>query len=108
MQVSEFKAWFEGFTEDMTKLPTVKQWSRIKARIEEIDGVATTELYFRDYYWRPYQPYWPQKIWTSTTNAPNSSAPMAEQLTGDPGSSGLNANQAFTALGKAEAVSVTA
>ncbi len=32
----EFKAWFEGFTEAMDKLPTAKQWARIKERVSEI------------------------------------------------------------------------
>ncbi len=65
MQVCEFKAWFEGFTEDMTKLPTVKQWARVKARVKEIDGVG---------YWASYQPYWhiststPQTTWAATSN----------------------------------------
>ena len=82
MQVSEFKVWFEGFTEDMTKLPTVKQWSRIKARIDEIDGVR-------------YEPYSTATNWPLGNFSSNATTV-------------LNANQAFTALGKAEAVSVAA
>ena len=38
MQVSEFKAWFAGFTEAVAKLPTEEQWARIKARVDEIGG----------------------------------------------------------------------
>ena len=37
MTLSEFKAWFGGFTENITKLPTQKQWARIQARVKEID-----------------------------------------------------------------------
>ena len=55
MQICEFKAWFEGFTEAMTKLPTVKQWARIKARVDEIDGMETTWPIFIDRYARPYR-----------------------------------------------------
>ena len=95
MQVCEFKAWFESFTEDMTKLPTERQWSRIKARIDEIDGVPTTERVFRDYYWRRYEPY------STVANWPLGNFPSEVTTV-------LNANQAFTALGKAEAVSVAA
>ena len=113
MQVCEFKAWFEGFTEDMTKLPTVKQWARIKARIEEIDGVETTHRYFHDHYWRPYSPYW------MTTNIPCGASggtltvsTNQQQLSNNSvqftGTEILNAHQAFTALGKAEAASIVA
>ena len=112
MQVSEFKAWFEGFTEDMTKLPTVKQWARIKARIEEIDGVETTERVFIDRYWRRYEPYWtwsniniPCGSLTVSTNQPQLSN-NSVQLTGT--QTVLNASQAFTALGRAEATSIAA
>ena len=53
MTLSEFKAWFEGFTEDMDARPTEKQWKRIKARVKEIDGAAITkEVWHR--YWGPY------------------------------------------------------
>ena len=41
MQVSEFKAWFEGFTEAMTGPPTEEQWARIRAEVDEIDGTET-------------------------------------------------------------------
>ena len=115
MQICEFKAWFEGFTEDMTKLPTVKQWARIKARIDEIDGVETTHRYFHDHYWRPYSPHWPQTIWctgigqggtlTVTSNQPQLSN-NSVQLSGT--QTLLNVSQAFTALGKAEAASIIA
>ena len=59
MTLSEFKAWFEGFTEDMDARPTEKQWKRIKARVKEIDGTAITkEVWHR--YWGPYytSPVW--------------------------------------------------
>jgi len=52
MTLAEFKAWFEGFTEDMEAAPTPKQWKRIKARVGQIDGVSVTrEVIYRDRYW---------------------------------------------------------
>lgn len=33
MKLAEFKAWFEGFTEDMDRAPTAKQWKRIVRRL---------------------------------------------------------------------------
>jgi len=38
MTPSEFKAWFDGFTEALEGVPSEKQWERIKARVAEIDG----------------------------------------------------------------------
>lgn len=58
MTLAEFKAWFEGFTEDMDGAPDAKQWKRIKARVKEIDGVAVTKTVFIDRYVTPYRPHW--------------------------------------------------
>ncbi|PDT47317.1 hypothetical protein CO661_14135 [Sinorhizobium fredii] len=58
MTLAEFKAWFEGFTEDMDGAPNEKQWKRIKARVKDIDGVAITKTVFIDRYVTPYRPYW--------------------------------------------------
>lgn len=58
MQLSEFKAWFEGYTESMKGTPTEKQWARIKERIAEIDGKPVTERVFVDRYWPSYQPWY--------------------------------------------------
>jgi hypothetical protein len=62
MTLAEFKAWFEGFTEDMDGAPNDKQWKRIKARVKEIDGVAVTKTVFVDRYLpsypEPYRRYW--------------------------------------------------
>lgn len=74
MTPSEFKAWFDGFTEAFgNKLPTKAQWSRIKARVAEVDGNTVTEKRYYEYYHR----YWPYyQAWGST------SIPCAGQLTG--------------------------
>jgi hypothetical protein len=57
MTLSEFKAWFEGFTEGMDQAPTAKQWKRIQARVKEISGTPTSYPVFIDRY-REYRPYW--------------------------------------------------
>ena len=36
MTLSEFKAWFEGFTEDMEGPPNEKQWKRICERLATV------------------------------------------------------------------------
>lgn len=66
MTPSEFKAWFEGFTEAMEGRPNGEQWEKIKKRVAEIDGKTVTEKVFIDRYWPPrrpwsyweYQPHW--------------------------------------------------
>jgi len=55
MTLSEFRAWFEGFTEEMDEAPSKKQWERIKKRVKEIDGTTTTERVFVERYWPPRQ-----------------------------------------------------
>jgi hypothetical protein len=42
MTPSEFKAWFDGFTEAFSGVPTKAQWTRIKERVGEIDGKPVT------------------------------------------------------------------
>lgn len=63
MTPSEFKAWFDGFTEALEDRPSKDQWTRIKARVAEIDGRAVTEHiyvhrylphYYQTYYGTPY------------------------------------------------------
>jgi len=57
MTLSEFKAWFEGFTEGMDGPPGVKQWERIQARVKEISGTPISYPVFIDRY-REYRPFW--------------------------------------------------
>lgn len=65
MTLSEFKAWFEGFSEGIDGAPTERQFEKIKAKVAEINGVALTREVvierYRDWY-KPYQPY-PTHIW---------------------------------------------
>ena len=97
MTLSEFKAWFEGFTEDMDSAPNKKQWERIKARVKEIDGAVTTYPVFVDRYgprYLPCIPYWQQPGWNTcqsfTTNVK------------DDGHAVFNSSQAMFALGNAD------
>lgn len=46
MTLSEFKAWFSGFTESMDSTPNEKQWGRIKERVEVTpNGQETTQAH---------------------------------------------------------------
>lgn len=57
MTLSEFKAWFEGFTEDMDGAPSKKQFERIKEKVAQITGTPITQTVIREYYDR-YRPWW--------------------------------------------------
>ena len=74
MTLEEFKAWFDGFTENVSKQPTQRQWKRIVERVGEIQPDATYQP------WQPYrQPWWPQwytystdsNTWTVSAHANN-------------------------------------
>lgn len=66
MTPSEFRSWFDGFTEAMDGPPSQKQWERIQARVKEITGTPTTYPVFVERYWPaihpvlkyPAVPYW--------------------------------------------------
>lgn len=120
MNLSEFKAWFEGFTESMDGPPGEKAWKRITDRIKSIKSdEPTTKHVFREYYERPWH-RWYDRVSCSgampsgglqggTMNfshasqllACNSSAPSrsVDAETFDP-------RTAFNRLGKAEALSL--
>lgn len=63
MHLSEFKAWFEGFTEDMDGRPNEKQWTKIQKRVKEITADYTPTPVFIEKYVLPYYPYYPH--WSS-------------------------------------------
>lgn len=56
MTPSEFKSWFQGYTEAHDGLPSEAQWARIKARVAEIDGRAITEHVWVNRYVPHYYP----------------------------------------------------
>lgn len=127
MTPSEFKAWFDGFTEAFTGCPTKAQWTRIKARVAEIDGKPVTERVYVDRY-VPQYPYYPRPYWqylgqgacgatnSYTANATGALAQNASQqyaaaannISNQIGSNSLafNSLQAMTDLGRAEAVEI--
>ena len=94
----EFKAWFDGFSDGIDKVPTQKQWARIKDRVAEIDGRAITETVFIDRYgsgYPYYHPYGP--VWVSSN--PYSNMLSYSSSSDAPVFSGF---AAMNALGKSE------
>ena len=51
MHATEFKAWFDGFTEAMDGPPSAKQWERVRAMVGDIDGIGTPRDIFQGRYW---------------------------------------------------------
>ena len=125
MTPSEFKAWFDGFTEAFDKTPSQKQWARIKERVAEIDGKPVTERVYVDRYLpyvRPWQPYWGYTTLCGSTSgiggslngwdgANNSIQAQYYQssLQGAQGGSlsNYNSTNAMNLLGRAEAQALT-
>ena len=67
MALSEFKAWFEGYTEGLEAAPTKAQFDRIKEKVKEISGTPITYPVFVDRY-RDYQPhFWGHPAWIGLT-----------------------------------------
>ncbi|HET9285745.1 MAG TPA: hypothetical protein VFR24_27660 [Candidatus Angelobacter sp.] len=59
MELKEFRAWFEGFTEGFKgKPPNKEQWAKIRKRVSEITNDPTTRIEFVDRWVRPWRPYW--------------------------------------------------
>lgn len=82
MTLAEFKAWFEGFTEEMEK-PTAKQWARIKERVADIDGNPVTERIYVDRYWTyPWYPHWLRAYYSASSVASPTLATMNGAATG--------------------------
>lgn len=115
MNLSEFKAWFEGYTENMKDAPTAKQWARIKARVAEIKPQPTEVRCFYDHYRRPHYGYSyggvaglksGDVVYYNSQNAANSNAVaaayaaapkgLAQQATGN----GVTSLDAFKQLGR--------
>jgi hypothetical protein len=67
MTPTEFKSWFEGFSEGLESTPTASQWARIKARVAEIDNVPVTRHVYEHRYWPQVAPYVPPWRWWETT-----------------------------------------
>lgn len=114
MTPNEFKAWFDGFTEAFTGCPTKAQWTRIKARVAEIDGKPITYTVYVDRYLPQYH-YYPRQHWglpigglpASAANGlgalyNNAKAPLVGQA------AVFNSSVAMASLGRTEARSLAA
>ena len=53
MTVGEFKAWLEGFSEAMGPSPNVKQWKKIRERLEHVSDSEPNVYFERRRYWWP-------------------------------------------------------
>jgi hypothetical protein len=107
MTLQEFKAWFDGFTENMGEAPPTKlQWARIQARVKEIDGTAVTYPVFIDRYWpHPSPTIWPQWVtFTTGTSVPVSNTIGMNTL--NDGHAVFNTTAAMTSLGQADYAAV--
>ena len=115
MTLSEFKAWFEGFSEGIDTSPTEAQFAKIKAKVALIDGTVTTYPVFVDRHWqRPYnyyQPFWSGNIgiagvasgavWMNNARAYAGIDPASK---GDSQTVTFDIHAAMNALGRAEAM----
>jgi len=118
MNLSEFKAWFEGFTENLDGPPGEKAWTKIKDKVKAITDAPTTYPVFVDRYiysqpwrWNTY----PQWQYVSNTMAVGQSQVVKDQMDaygsavmcsnsiGDSGSKTWDAGEAFRTLGRLEA-----
>lgn len=120
MTPQEFKAWFDGFTEAMSGVPTKAQWTRVKDRVAEIDGKPVTERVFIDRYY----PSYPRQYWTTWTTynsagsvglmSCNSASSPREQMAAalatpnNLGGGVFNASAAMADLGRADAKALAA
>lgn len=109
MTNSEFKAWFEGYTESIEDAPSEKQWKRIKARVKEIDGHAVSYPVFVDRYWPTVTPYWryangigPSGIMNCSVST-SGQTNMQNSLQGSQATNNFDSHQAIYAAGRAEA-----
>lgn len=69
MNLPEFKAWFEGFTESMGGPPGAKAWKRIQDRIKSIKSdEPTTRHVFHEYYERPWRRWYSDGSWRPDGN----------------------------------------
>ena len=108
MTLSEFKAWFEGFTEGIDGALSAKQFEKIKAKVNEISGTPITYPIYIDRWVNPYRPYWDRYRATlgGTTGGATWTATYSYI---DPASKGDNQTVAFDShaamyeLGKMEA-----
>ena len=69
MTLNEFKAWFEGFTENIDGVPNDAQWKRIQKQVKKINGVALSPTVIERHY-HDYHRYWTSRpVWATTLEA---------------------------------------
>lgn len=98
MTLSEFKAWFEGYTEGIEGVPTAAQFARIKEKVKAIDGTPITQTIFME----RYRPYWdrsdffprPVPVWYGTSAG----------TAADNGAVCWNSESAMMAVGRTDAL----
>lgn len=108
MTPSEFKAWFDGFTEAFTGCPTKAQWARVKERVAEIDGKPVTERFFVDRYWPTSPTVYPYRAYSGAAFG-NICAGLVQNQAGNVGntqSGSFSSHNAMADLGRAEANSL--
>ena len=106
MNLQEFKAWFEGFSENMTDTPTKVQWDKIKAKIATIeDKPPMSYPVFVDRY-RHWYESWPYRPMYATAGNITTSLNAVGNTSGKIELEKINFNSfdAFKEMGKAEAV----
>jgi hypothetical protein len=105
MTLVEFKAWFQGFTENMNETPTQSQWDRIVSRVKEIDGTVTTQTVFVDRYWQHTYPFYvPLPVYSNPPTTIISNTVGSNGFNSDLGPS-FDSAQAMYALGTTDAAS---
>jgi hypothetical protein len=113
MNLTEFKAWFEGFTEALDGPPGPKAWARIQEQVAAIVPEPTKPREFHTHYhrepwwqhWNGYSPVsWGTShvatIGTAQSHAVLHSADAADNIWA---SVPWNAAEAFLNMGRAEA-----
>jgi hypothetical protein len=109
MTPSEFKCWFQGYTEALEGTPSVAQWARIKARVAEIDGRAITEHIYINRYVPSYHPnyYYGTPYTVPYTlcgpGAVGTSIGSGTIMTNCTSAMAFNSHDAMLSLGRAEA-----
>lgn len=111
MTPHEFKAWFEGFTENIIGTPTDLQWRRVRERVAEINGQPVTEHHFFNNYWPPNYSSYRQYLFPNTIIGGGysmaSTANQASSLAGYAQAQTFDSANAFSILGTADAASLT-
>lgn len=103
MTLSEFKAWFEGFTENLDGPPNKKQWARIQKRVGEITGISGIQ-YIDRYVYPSTVPYWP--VYQPTITCGSSTNITASDCVPIHNAGYVAAS--FATLGQAEAMEIEA